>query len=92
MLRFGFISSKLFFLEAINKTSFPLIAIVNSQARCENFHPITIFESTRCELAFAMSGKEALAQPLYNRKLVSGKPMRFDKFNYRKLPIAGIEP
>ena len=28
---------------------------------CENFHPITIFESTRCELAFAMSGKEALA-------------------------------
>ncbi len=23
----------------------------NSQVRCENFHPITIFESTRCELA-----------------------------------------
>ncbi len=25
-----------------------------------NFHPIIIFDSTRCELAFAMSGKEAL--------------------------------
>ena len=31
--------------------AFPLIAKPNSQARCENFHPITIFESTRCELA-----------------------------------------
>ena len=31
--------------------SFPLIAKANSQARCENFHPITIFESTRYELA-----------------------------------------
>ena len=29
----------------------PLIAKANSQARYENFHPITIFESTRCELA-----------------------------------------
>ena len=32
------------------------------KSRCENFHPITIFESTRCalfELTFAMSGKEA---------------------------------
>ena len=28
-----------------------LIAKANSQARCENFHPITIFENTRCELA-----------------------------------------
>ena len=43
----------------INKGSFPLIAKANSQARCENFHPITICESTRCELAFAMSGKDA---------------------------------
>ena len=36
---------------------------LNSQARCENFHPIIIFESTRCklcEVAFAISGKEAL--------------------------------
>ena len=31
-------------------------------ARCENVHPITIFESTRCELALAMSGKEALVE------------------------------
>ncbi len=35
----------------------------SSQARCENFHPVIIFESTRCELAFAMSGKEALFCP-----------------------------
>ncbi len=49
------------------KASFPLIAKPNSQARCENFYPIRIFESTRCELlrvgfcelAFAMSGKKA---------------------------------
>ena len=40
-----------------NYGSFPLIAKANSQARYENFHPITIFESTRCELAFAMSEK-----------------------------------
>ena len=33
------------------KGSFPLIAKANSQARCDNFQPITIFESTRCELA-----------------------------------------
>ncbi len=33
------------------KGSFPITAKANSQARCENFHPITIFESTRCELA-----------------------------------------
>ena len=33
------------------KASFPLIAKANSQARCDNFQPITIFESTRCELA-----------------------------------------
>ena len=35
----------------------------NSQTRCENFHPITIFENTRCELVsevFASRGKEAL--------------------------------
>jgi hypothetical protein len=38
--------------------SFPLIAKANSQARCENFHLITIFEGTRYELAFAMCGKE----------------------------------
>ena len=31
-----------------SKASFPLIAKANSQARCENFHPITIFENTRC--------------------------------------------
>ena len=30
--------------------SFALIAKANSQVRYENFHPITIFESTRCEL------------------------------------------
>ncbi len=51
--------------KATVKALFPLIAKDNSQAHCENFHPITIFESTRCELAielaaFAMSGKEAL--------------------------------
>ena len=34
----------------MRKGSFPLIAKPNSQARCENLHPITIFESTRCEL------------------------------------------
>jgi hypothetical protein len=33
------------------KGSFPLIAKPNSQARCRKFHPITIFESTRCKLA-----------------------------------------
>ena len=33
------------------KCSFPLIAKDNLQAHCENFHPITISESTRCELA-----------------------------------------
>ena len=49
----------------MTKASFPLIAKSNSQAGSENFHPITIFESTRCELAswllaIAMSGKEAL--------------------------------
>ena len=32
------------------KGSFPLIAKANSQACCENFHPITISESTHCEL------------------------------------------
>ncbi len=41
-----------------------LIAKPNSQAHCENFHPVTIFERTRCKLAiashFAMSGKESL--------------------------------
>ena len=31
--------------------SFPLIAKANSQACSDNFDPITIFESTRCELA-----------------------------------------
>ncbi len=31
--------------------SFALIAKANSQARRENFHPIAIFESTRCKLA-----------------------------------------
>ncbi len=30
--------------------SFPLIAKANSQARCENFHPITTFENTRFPL------------------------------------------
>ena len=44
----------------MTKSSFPLIAKANLQARCENFHPVTIFESTRYELAPAMSGKEAL--------------------------------
>jgi hypothetical protein len=34
-----------------HKGSFPLIAKANSQACWENFHPITIFESTRRELA-----------------------------------------
>ena len=38
-------------LSPLYKASFPLIAKVNSQARCENFHPITIFETNRCELA-----------------------------------------
>ena len=41
-----------------------LIAKPNSQAHCENFHPIIIFERTGCKLAisshFAMSGKESL--------------------------------
>jgi hypothetical protein len=32
------------------KGSFPLIAKANPQAHWENFHPITTFESTRCEL------------------------------------------
>ena len=48
------------------KGSFPLIAKANSQARCENFHPITAFERivavslrVACELASAMRGKEA---------------------------------
>ncbi len=31
--------------------SFPLIAKANLHVHCVNFHPITIFESTRCELA-----------------------------------------
>ncbi len=31
-----------------SKAFFPLIAKANSLARCENFHPITIFENTRC--------------------------------------------
>ena len=35
----------------ILKGSFPLIAIANSQARCENFPSSTVFESTRSELA-----------------------------------------
>ncbi len=43
-----------------HKGSFPLIAKANSQARCENFHPITIFESTRCELGFCDMWKKRL--------------------------------
>ncbi len=35
----------------MSKGSLPLIAKTNSRARCENFHPITIFESTHCQLA-----------------------------------------
>ena len=46
--------------------SFPLITKANSQARCKNFHPITIFASTRCELAFAISGKEVLIVNLFS--------------------------
>ena len=34
-------------LEHKYKGSFPLIATPNSQARCENFQPITIFERNR---------------------------------------------
>ena len=45
-----------------NDNSCPKALFYSSQkkTRSENFHPIIIFESTRCELAFAMSGKEAL--------------------------------
>jgi hypothetical protein len=33
------------------KGSFSLITKPNSHARCENFHPITIFERTRCKIS-----------------------------------------
>ncbi len=55
----------------------PLFHSSQNPARCENFHPITIFESTRYELAFAMSGNEALRaqKPESHDKLM--KLMRF---------------
>ena len=55
----------------------PLIHSSQNLTRCENFHPITVFESTRCELAFAMSGNEALRaqKPEPHDKLM--KLMRF---------------
>ncbi len=34
----------------VSKGSFPLVAKVNLQARCENFHPVTIFKSTHASL------------------------------------------
>ncbi len=58
------VRSDAYFPEIVHKGSFPLIVKANSQARCENFHPITILEGTCCELAFAMSEKEALDPPL----------------------------
>ncbi len=58
------------------KDSFPLIA----KARCENFHPITIFESTRCELAsWFLSGKEALCTQ--NKKYAS---FRYHQSNWNR--------
>jgi hypothetical protein len=62
-----------------------VIAKPNLQARCENFHLITIYESTRCglalaaglhslracKLAFAMSGKQALNREKHRSRFIN---------------------
>ena len=63
------------------KASFPLIAKPNSQARCENFYPITIFETLAASLrvGYCDEWKRGLSQHCTSIPTSSALPLTTEK-------------